>query len=65
MTVMNNELVLLGEDIRTAREPANPWVTFALVAVGTFMIMLDASIRRRDRRVRRPAAAAVHSHHWP
>ena len=26
------------------QEPANPWITFALVAVGTFMIMLDASI---------------------
>src|SRR5258708_24551270 len=24
--------------------PNSPWVTFALVAVGTFMIMLDASI---------------------
>jgi EmrB/QacA subfamily drug resistance transporter len=24
--------------------PANPWITFALVAVGTFMIMLDTSI---------------------
>jgi hypothetical protein len=44
MTVMNNELVLLGENIRTARQPANPCVTFALVAVGTFMTMLDASI---------------------
>src|SRR6266478_6031030 len=29
----------------SAREQsANPWSTFALVAVGTFMIMLDASI---------------------
>jgi MFS family permease len=26
------------------QEPANPWITFVLVAVGTFMIMLDASI---------------------
>src|SRR6266481_674337 len=26
------------------QEPVNPWSTFALVAVGTFMIMLDASI---------------------
>jgi len=26
------------------QEPHNPWITFALVAVGTFMIMLDASI---------------------
>ena len=26
------------------KEPSNPWITFALVAVGTFMIMLDASI---------------------
>ena len=26
------------------QEPANPWITFALVAVGTFMIMLDTSI---------------------
>ena len=26
------------------QEPGNPWLTFALVAVGTFMIMLDASI---------------------
>ena len=26
------------------QEPDNPWITFALVAVGTFMIMLDASI---------------------
>ena len=29
---------------RARQEPANPWITFALVAVGTFMIMLDASI---------------------
>jgi EmrB/QacA subfamily drug resistance transporter len=28
----------------TRQEPDNPWITFALVAVGTFMIMLDASI---------------------
>ncbi len=26
------------------KEPDNPWITFALVGVGTFMIMLDASI---------------------
>src|SRR6266478_4557011 len=26
------------------QEPANPWPTFAIVAVGTFMIMLDAAI---------------------
>src|ERR1022692_3006127 len=26
------------------QQPDNPWITFALVAVGTFMIMLDASI---------------------
>jgi hypothetical protein len=26
------------------QEPGNPWITFGLVAVGTFMIMLDASI---------------------
>ena len=26
------------------QEPDNPWIPFALVAVGTFMIMLDASI---------------------
>ena len=26
------------------QEPANPWITFALVAAGTFMIMLDTSI---------------------
>jgi hypothetical protein len=26
------------------KEPANPWITFVLVAVGTFMIMLDTSI---------------------
>jgi hypothetical protein len=26
------------------QELDNPWITFALVAVGTFMIMLDASI---------------------
>jgi len=25
-------------------EPENPWITFALVAVGAFMIMLDTSI---------------------
>src|SRR5271154_3416760 len=25
-------------------EPANAWLTFALVAIGTFMIMLDTSI---------------------
>ena len=25
-------------------EPGNPWITFALVAVGTFMTMLDSSI---------------------
>src|SRR6266571_9212009 len=24
--------------------PVNPWITFILVAIGTFMIMLDASI---------------------
>src|SRR6202453_2404568 len=29
---------------RSRREPVNPWVTFALVAVGTFMTMLDTSI---------------------
>ena len=29
---------------RAPQEPGNPWLTFALVAVGTFMIMLDASI---------------------
>ena len=29
---------------RAPQEPGNPWITFALVAVGTFMIMLDASI---------------------
>ena len=28
----------------TRQGPANPWITFALVAVGTFMIMLDTSI---------------------
>jgi MFS family permease len=32
---------LIGASAR--REPANPWITFALVAVGTFMIMLDTS----------------------
>src|SRR6267142_3320661 len=26
------------------QEPDNPWIVFTLVAVGTFMIMLDASI---------------------
>src|SRR5450432_4044704 len=26
------------------QQPDNPWITFTLVAVGTFMIMLDASI---------------------
>ena len=31
-------------EARTRQEPDNPWITFALVAVGTFMIMLDASI---------------------
>src|SRR5471030_2607864 len=32
----------VGADIRQGL--ATPWITFSLVAVGTFMIMLDASI---------------------
>jgi EmrB/QacA subfamily drug resistance transporter len=31
-------------DTRSRREIDNPWITFALVAVGTFMTMLDTSI---------------------
>jgi MFS family permease len=32
----------IGANLR--REVATPWITFSLVAVGTFMIMLDTSI---------------------
>jgi len=31
-------------DDSALQDPVNPWLTFTLVAVGTFMIMLDASI---------------------
>lgn len=40
-------------------EPDNPWITFALVAVGTFMTMLDASI------VNISLASIAHTFHTP
>ena len=37
-----NSVILVSASARV--DPHNPWITFALVAVGTFLIMLDASI---------------------
>jgi EmrB/QacA subfamily drug resistance transporter len=37
-----DSVAVIGASAR--QEPANPWITFGLVAVGTFMIMLDTSI---------------------
>jgi EmrB/QacA subfamily drug resistance transporter len=40
--VRRNSAIVIKSSAR--QQPDNPWITFTLVAVGTFMIMLDASI---------------------